>query len=59
VCYCNVFVRYSWVQGYVCVWVIVMCWCSRDGYSVTVVCVTVMGLCGSVGYRVPVMCESL
>jgi len=59
VCYCNVLVRYSWVQGYCRLLVIEMCWFSRVGYRVTVVCVTVMCLCGTVGYRVPVMCELL
>jgi len=38
VCYCNVLVQYSSVQGYCCVCV-VMCWCSTVGYRVTVVCV--------------------
>jgi len=39
VCYYNVLVQYSWVQGYCCVCVPVMCWCSIVGYSVIVVCV--------------------
>ena len=39
VCYCNVLVQYSWVQGYCCVCVTVMCWCSIVGYRVIVVCV--------------------
>jgi len=38
VCYCNVLVQYSWVKIIV-VCVTVMCWCSRVGYSVFVVCV--------------------
>jgi len=39
VCYCNVFVQYSWVEGYCCVCVTVMCWCSIFRYRVIVVCV--------------------
>jgi len=39
VCYCNVLVQYNWVQGYCCVCVTVMCWCSIVGYRVNVVCV--------------------
>ena len=58
-CYCNVLVRYSWVQGYCCVLVIVMCSCSRVGYRVTVVCVNVMCWCGTVGYRDTVVCGLL
>ena len=52
-------VRYSWVQGYCCVWVIVMCCCSRVGYRVTVFCVSVMCCCVTVGYRVAVLCGLL
>jgi len=52
-------VWYSWLQGYCCVWVIVICWCSRDGYRVTVVCVTVMCCCGTVGCRFTVVCGLL
>ena len=48
VCYCNVLVRYIWVQGY-CVCVTVMCWCSTVGYRVTVVCVSVMCWCSKFG----------
>jgi len=54
-----VLVRYSWIQGYCYVWVIVMCWCSTVGYRDIVVCVIVMFWCGTVGYMVHVMYELL
>ena len=56
-CYCNVLVQYSWVQGYFYVCVSVMCWCSIVGYRVIVVCV--LCLCSTVGYRVTVVCVLL
>ena len=57
-CYCNVLVQYSLVQGY-CLCVTVMCWCSTVVYRVTVVCVTVMCWFSTVGYSVTVVCDTL
>jgi len=39
VCYCNVLLQYSWVQGYCYACVTVMCCYSTVGYRVTVMCV--------------------
>jgi len=45
VCYSNVLVCYSWVQGYCCVCVTLIVWCSTFGYMVAVVCACVLLLC--------------
>jgi len=37
--YCNVLLKYSWIQGFCFLCFTVMCWCSTVGYRVTLVCV--------------------
>jgi len=55
VCYCNVLLQYSWLQGYCCVCVTVICWCSTVGKVLHRVCVTLMCLCSRFRYIITVV----